>query len=144
MSVLSCAALRQRVAAALSASAGWRQSPFAYEQHGLHVDSFADQTFAVGIVDTVSTPVQRQRRGAGLRVRSAVAVVYTRRNRPKDQIACMDEALAADDVLRRVVLGVSRADLHLTFDRHDRALAAGGEWRLHTALFSALHRIDLE
>ena len=147
MAALAVAAIRQRVAAALEAVAGWTESRFAPARFGRDANQLVHRSFSVE-PSAPATPLsadRRQRRSRGVEMVSPLVVRYAHRLRADAQVSDYDAALADEAVVVKTVLGVSRTDLHLTLDAVvAREVSPDGAWYLGALRFNAIHTLALE
>ncbi len=146
--MLSYTELRQRLADAVAALEGWRQSPYAFDDFARVPDSLADQVFAVGLPTSEDSGDSRQnprKLEEGSLVATDVRVRFVRRLRTtgSDAVTDTDTALDAEDVLRQTIMGVDRAGLHLRYHSTPSRVSAGG-WHRCELRFTVIHRIPLE
>ena len=142
MSIVAFKTVRQRVATAVAALSGWRQSAWALESFGSDPDQVQHHAFAVGI--TSSRPAAqpgRRNLSEGLATESQVQVTFAHRLTVDGQVAAVDAALDAEgDAITAVLNTADRTSLHIVWDSSDRAPLGDG-WIVTTISFTAVHRI---
>jgi hypothetical protein len=143
MAALTIAEIRGRVATACAALGGWTQSRAAPGRFGADTDQLLPQCFAVEISDTVLHPAPgRQTPTLGASADSVVAVAWAYRLKGDAPTTSLDAGTTAEAVLVAGVLGVSQADLHLTYTDASRDTETEG-WLIGRVRFRALHRLSL-
>jgi hypothetical protein len=143
MAALTVAQIRARVASALSGLSGWTQSRFPPGRFGADTDQILPLSFAVEIASTELHPSPgRQAPALGCSAESVVVVAWAYRLRGDAAVTDLDAATAAEATMLATVVGVSQADLHLTFEGAERDTTTEG-WLLGEARFRALHRLSL-
>lgn len=143
MSTLTVATLRTRVADALAALDGWTESRHPPGRFGRDPNVLLHKSFAVDVEDTGVHPQDgRQKRSEGALVITQVAVRWAHRLRGDAAVADIGTALGVEAAAVVAVLGVSKADVHITYSG---ALRDTGqeEWLIGTIRFRALHRLTL-
>jgi len=147
MAALTVAAIRQRVATALEALAGWTESGFAPTRFGRDANQLVHRSFSVE-PSTPASPLsadRRQRRSRGVELVSPLVVRFAHRLRADAQVSDYDAALADEAVAIKTVLSVARTDLHLTLDNIDaREVSPDGAWFLGSLRFTVIHTLALE
>ncbi len=138
--------IRQRVETAVDAVTGFTVAKHPYGIFGRDPAAVLHKRFAVGCPTT--TPAQaRQRVKDGATVYTRVAVTYTVRVRPKDQVASYDDALDAEAEIIAATMaenptlwaGVSIGFSGVTMREIDPA----GEWLIGEIEFDVLHVLAL-
>jgi len=142
---LAIKTVRARLAAGLEAEAGWRESVYAYEMFGRDVQQVLHLSFSVGIpTSSAHSPGDgRQRVSEAAYLESEVRVAWAYEMRADNQVADYDLAMDAEQAAVAALLGVSRADLHVTLTGLDRHAAIEG-WFMGTITLKTLHRYALE
>ena len=142
MSALAVAAVRQRIAAALNAAAGYTKSRYHPDLFGFDTRFLMHGAFVVGSPATDIHPTaQRQRRTEGALVNTTIEVKVAGNMRADAQIADLDALLALEAAAITTVEGVSRADLHLFFQSAARETTTEFEFQISTITFRAVHRL---
>lgn len=144
MSQLDCETLRARVAAAIVALSGWRQSTLPY-------DLFPDQTaqqgnhkvVAVGVPRTQWASPKESRRSEGPLVASEVRVRWTHQIRQDAAVSDYDEALGTERDIIAAVLQISELGLHIWADSATRRISGQGTWLEGEIAFGTNHRLSL-
>ena len=139
--------IRQRVETAIDAVPGFSIAKHPHSVFGRDPSAVLHRRFAVG-VPTPTAAEARQRIRNGATVHTRVAVTYTIRVRPKDQVASYDEALDNEAEIIKAVMaenptlwaGISIGFVGVTMREIDPA----GEWLIGELEFSALHVLALE
>jgi len=142
MTVLAFQTIRQRLATALSALPGWKQSAWHLDTFGKDPDQVQHHAFAVGILSSQPTaqPGRRQY-PEGLATSSQVEVRFAHRLTVDNQVAAYDAALDAElDAITAVLSTIDRTALHILWDGSSRS-ALGEGWVIVTITFNAIHRI---
>lgn len=143
MAALTVAQIRTRVAAGVAALTGWTQSRFPPGRFGADTDQLLPLSFAVEIAATDLHPTPgRQTPALGCSAESVVVVAWAYRLRGDAPVTDLDAATTAEAAMLAAVVGVSQADLHLTFQGAERDTTTEG-WLLGQARFRALHRFAL-
>lgn len=113
---LTPSAIRQRVAASITAALGtaarpWQQSAFHYGNFPPSKDPSTTQprSFAVGVRDLqTAEPEGRQRRSVGAKATTEIRVRWCSPIRGDAQVADLDQALDDGDLLAAAVLGTNK------------------------------------
>jgi len=143
MSTLTVSALRTRVATALAGLSGWTESRHPPGLFGRDTDSLLPGAFSVDVEDTSTHSGDgRQRISEGAYVSTTVTVRWAHRLRGDAPVSDYGAALDAEASAVVAVLGVSRADLHLTYVSSVRDTSQEG-WLIGGIRFRALHRLAL-
>lgn len=149
MAVLAVSALRQRVAAvvsALTSPSQWRESSWAFDAFPADPGRFAHLTFAVGVPQSDFDELEGSRRRlttGGLTGTDVVVRWVFRLKADGTAIASYDAALDAEAALVKALMAASRTDLHLGVTRLSRRGAGDGEWLLCETALTAVHQYAL-
>jgi|GEM_PF-4728456 hypothetical protein len=140
---LTMAELRERVAVAVDAIAGWKRSRVPPGRFKDDTDQLLPKCFGVEISDTVlhSTP-GRQTPTIGAYVESLVEVAWAYRLRGDNPINDLDNATAAEATITAAVVGISQDCLHLTFASANRDTSTE-QWVLGSLRFRTIHQLAL-
>ena len=138
--------VRQRVETAVDAATGWSVAKHPYGIFGRDPAAVLHKRFAVGCPTTTPAP-SRQRVSTGATVHTRVAVTYTMRIKPKDQVSSYDTALDAEAEIIAATMaenstlwaGVSINLSGVTMREIDPA----GEWFIGELEFDVLHVLAL-
>lgn len=151
MSDLAVSAVRQRVATAIGALSGWRQSRYSPSVFGFDTGGGAGilhHSFSVeaqGFGPSPTLPRQRERLSEGVRIRTNLVVQFAHRLRADNQVADYDAGLDAIETIIQTVMGVSLVNLHIALDSVRPPLTSpSGEYLLAELRFVADHRIALQ
>jgi len=142
---MTVSAVRQRIETALNAHASFRRSRFSPTLSAMDPRGVLTGAFAVETQSTEAHPAdRRQKVSAGLMVNTYVNVSVVAKNRATGQVGDYDAMLALEATAITVVEGISRADLHILFDRADRETADKAEFYITTIRFRVIHRLALQ
>lgn len=148
MSTLTVHDLRERVAAALEAIDGWKESRWAYDLLPLaEPGTYAHLAFAVG-VPTVrwpdATESSLRKRGAeGGMVETDLRVRWLHRIRGDAQVADYGDAFDAEAAAYKALIGMSKVGLHLFLVSMSHRIVGDGTWMLGEIQATAIHRLPL-
>ena len=137
--------IRQRVSAVVDAVSGMSESRTPHGVFGRDPASVLHLRYAVGCPRT-TTVRDRQSLVDGALVRTAVAVTYAHRVKPKEPQASYDTALAAEaDIIKAVMADAGTLqELQLSLvGVPTRQVDPGGEWSVGEIEFSSLHTLAL-
>jgi len=142
MAELTTKEVRQRIATALEARTGWRESPYVFDLFGREQRNRIHLSFAVGVPETSPFIGQgRQRRNLLQLVDSSISVVYTYQLHADNQVSTYDDMIDETHSAIKTVLGISYNDLHITWDSTNRKVENG--FYFVTINFIARHQITL-
>lgn len=147
MAILTVAAARQRIAAALSAIPGWHESRWAYDLFPLDPGQYAHLSFAVGAPNTLPTsPIElyaAKRGAAGGECHTMIGIRFTARIRADRQVGDFDSALASEAAALIAVGAAAATDCHFLPEELRRQVVGDGTWFLGEIMIRATHRIAL-
>ncbi len=146
MAAVSVSTLRTRVATAIDAVTGFTEASQPYGIFGRDPGSVLHKRFCVGAPST-DPGGDRQRVTDGMQVNTTIAVVFTYRLSPKDQITDYGSALDAEEDLIQAVMAQNStlwANCSIRFGSiADRRVEAAGEWFTGEIRFVISHRLPL-
>lgn len=144
MAALAVSAVRQRIAAALAAIEGWRESNLAPGLFpGQEPRALQHLAFAVAVPESPALR-DRQKPALGAPVETAVEVVFLHRLRGDAQVSDFDAFLDAEQTALEAVIGIARTDLVLGFEGASREILADGTLAQATLRFNVQHRLALQ
>jgi len=144
---LSCKAVRQRVAAAVDAVAGMRESPFLLDQLTTQTPKTAlDGSFSVTLTDSPIGPgQQRQRKAEGVTVTTGVDITFMSNLRGDANVTDYDAALDRAEQVIIAAKGIAQTDLHIDFLGKTAPIQLDGMKATEcTVSFRATHRLALQ
>lgn len=145
MAAVPASTVRSRIAAALEALTGWRESRWAPGLFGRDPQTVMHLSFAVAMRGMGTPEAQRQRLNAGAFILSAVEIPWAHKLRGDSQVADYASALDQEAAAIRAVCAVATTDgmqvLYRT-SRRDDSTTEG--FILGTITFDVYHRIDLQ
>jgi len=141
--------LQERVEEAIALDTEWRISAHTYNDFPPSKDSgdVLHRSFAVGLLDTVATSEERQRRGQsspGSWVLTTVGVRFTMDVRADDKRGSYREALEAEGELRRLVMNADRnPGLQIRYEQTSQRVLDGEATQLIELRFLVHHHVTL-
>lgn len=141
---LTVAEVRQRVAVAVEAIAGWTESRLHPDLFGADTASLAHHAFAVRVARTEVFNGERPKLKHPAVVQTVLEVLVAHRLRGDAQVADYDSATNAEQDVVKAVHAISRQDLHIAFQAIARELRGDGTWHVATLTFHTIHEYALQ